>query len=137
MGGQEQHAFFGADGPGGFPGGHPGMRRGGPPKEVDNNKFYDLLEVKKDATNAQIKKAYHKKALKSHPDKGGDPEAFKAITEAYEVLMDKEKREIYNERGEEGLKDGPGGGQDIFEAMFGGGGGPGGRQRGPKKGKSV
>lgn len=45
-----------------------------PKKDVDTQKFYDLLEVPKDATMDQIKKAYRKKALKEHPDKGGDPD---------------------------------------------------------------
>ena len=122
----------------GMGGGHPGMRRPGPKKEVDNNKYYDLLGVDKKAQPNQIKKAYHKKALKEHPDKGGDPEKFKEITNAYEVLMDKDKREIYDQSGEEGLKEGGGGrgGADIFEAMFGGGM-PGRGPRGPQKGKSV
>merc|ERR1712159_105532 len=108
----------------GMGGGHPGMRRG-PPKEVDNTTYYKRLGVEKDASMAQIKKAYHKKALKEHPDKGGDPEKFKEITAAYEVLSDKEKREVYDKYGEEGLQEGRGGGPpgDIFEAMFGGGGG--------------
>ena len=67
---------FGMGG-GGFPGG--GMR-GGPRKEVDNKKYYDLIGVEKDATFDQIKKAYRKLAIKHHPDKGGDPEKFKEIT---------------------------------------------------------
>lgn len=66
-------------------GGHPGMGRA-PKKDVDTQKYYDLLGVDKKATHAQIKKAYHKKALKEHPDKGGDPEKFKEVTAAYEVL---------------------------------------------------
>ena len=72
-------------------------------KEVDNNKYYELLGVDKKAQLKDIKKAYHKLALKEHPDKGGDPEKFKLITAAYEVLSDKEKRDIYDEHGEEGL----------------------------------
>lgn len=64
--------FMGGGGgmPGGFPGG------GGRPKRgpVDNKKYYDLVGVDKDATFDQIKKAYRKKAIKMHPDKGGDPE---------------------------------------------------------------
>lgn len=123
----------------GMGGGHPGMHRR-EQKPVDNKRFYELLGVERDATPAQIKKSYHKKALKMHPDKGGDPDAFKEITAAYEVLMDKDKREIYETHGEEGLKEGMGrgggGGADIFEQMFGGGG-MGGRPRGPQKGKSV
>ena len=72
---------------GGMPGG-----RGGPKKEVDNSKYYDLIGVPKSATEQEIKKAYRKKALKEHPDKGGDPDKFKEITAAYEVLSDREKR---------------------------------------------
>ena len=76
--------FFG--GGGGFPfgdmddddfpgmgGGMPGQRRG-PPKEVDNSKLYDVLGLAKTASMEEIKKAYRKKAIKEHPDKGGDPE---------------------------------------------------------------
>ena len=115
---------------GGFPfeefaGMHGGMGgRGGPKKEVDNSKYYDLIGVSKNATEAEIKKAYRKKALKEHPDKGGDPEKFKELTAAYEVISDREKREIYDRHGEEGIKQGGGGGmggQDIFSQMFGGG----------------
>ena len=62
--------------------------------------------------------------MKEHPDKGGDPEKFKLITAAYEVLSDKDKRDIYDEHGEEGLQGGGGmGGGDIFSQMFGSGGG--------------
>ena len=60
--------------------------RGGPKKDVDNNKFYDLIGVPKTATTDEIKKAFRKLALKAHPDKGGDPEKFKEISVAYEVL---------------------------------------------------
>lgn len=128
---------------GGFPfeefaGMHGGMGgRRGPPKDVDTKKYYDLLGVEKDATLDQIKKAYRKRALKEHPDKGGDPEKFKEMTAAYEVLSDRDKRELYDKYGEEGVKQGGGmgGGADIFSQMFGGG--MGGRQQGPKKGKSV
>lgn len=76
----------------------------GPKKEVDTKKFYDLLGVEKTATLDQIKKAYRKLALKEHPDKGGNPEKFKEITNAYEVLSDRDKRELYDKYGEEGVK---------------------------------
>lgn len=98
-------AFFDFGG-GGFPfgGGFPGAGGGrSPPKEVDNKKFYDLLKVDKKATQDEIKKSFRKIALKEHPDKGGDPEKFKEITVAYEVLMDPKKRDIYDKYGEEGL----------------------------------
>ena len=52
-------------------------------KEVDTNKFYELLGVDKKATTEEIRKAFRKKALKEHPDKGGDPEKFKEVTGAY------------------------------------------------------
>ena len=70
--------------------------------------------------------------MKEHPDKGGDPEKFKELTAAYDVLCDKEKRDLYDKYGEDGVKQGgPGGmhGGDIFSQMFGGG--MGGRERGP------
>ena len=82
--------------------------------------YYGILGVKKTATDDEIKKAYRKMALKYHPDKNKSPGAedkFKDIAEAYEVLSDKNKREIFDKYGEEGLKAGGGGG---------GGPGPGG-----------
>merc|ERR1719436_1994451 len=113
---------------GGFPGmggDFPGMghKDRGRSKDVDTTKFYKLLEVDKNAGDAEIKKQYKKLAVKHHPDKGGDPEKFKEITHAYEVLSDSEKRSKYDKYGEEGV-DGEGGGDptDIFETFFGGGG---------------
>lgn len=117
-----------------------GGRRGGPKKEVDTNKFYEILGVTKDATSNDIKKAYRKMAIQHHPDKGGDPEKFKEITKAYEVLSDDDKRKTYNSYGEEGLE-GAGGGasdpSDIFNMMFGGGGGRAAGGGTKKKGKPV
>ncbi|KAJ4906731.1 DnaJ domain protein [Raphanus sativus] len=60
----------------------------------------------------------------NHPDKGGDPEKFKELAQAYEVLSDPEKREIYDEYGEDALKEGMGGGGgghdpfDIFSSSL-------------------
>ena len=56
-----------------------------------------------EASQAELKKSYRKKALALHPDKGGDPELFKEVTAAYEILADESKREMYDRFGEEGL----------------------------------
>ncbi|CAI5959610.1 unnamed protein product [Closterium sp. NIES-65] len=88
--------------------------------------------VPRSASEDQIKRAYRKLALKFHPDKNpGDEEAkkrFQEIGNAYEVLSDGEKRRIYDQHGEEGVKQhsaqqAAGGGQDIFSQFFGGFGG--------------
>ena len=75
--------------------------------------FYQILGISKGANDDEIKKAYRKLALKYHPDKNKTAQAeerFKQIAEAYEVLSDKKKRDIYDQYGEEGLKGGvPGG----------------------------
>jgi DnaJ family protein A protein 2 len=108
-------------------------------KEVDNKALYDMLEVPQTATTEEIKKAYKKKAMKHHPDKGGDPEKFKEISGAHEILTNAEKREIYDKYGLEGFKDGGAGGMDpfdIFGSLFGGmGGRPG--KGGPKQMKKT
>ena len=96
---------------------------------VKDTKYYDILEVKPGATDHDLKKAYRKLALKYHPDKNPDEgERFKLISQAYEVLSDSKKRQIYDEYGEEGIQGGGEGGgmhnpMDIFEMFFGGGGG--------------
>eukprot|EP00808_Paulinella_micropora_P001922 g24398.t1 len=85
----------------------------------------DLLGVSPDATTAQIGKAYRLQARKHHPDKGGNEDLFKKITHAYDVLNDEKKRKLYDQYGEEGLKDGgPGagggfGGFHPFADLFG------------------
>ncbi|KAG6868999.1 hypothetical protein C0993_005657 [Termitomyces sp. T159_Od127] len=112
---------------------------------VKETKFYDLLEVPPNASEADLKKAYRKKALRLHPDKGGDPELFKEVTHAYEILSDSDKRHIYDARGEAGLSESGGMGgmdpQDLFSQLFGGGGGffggGGSRQQGPRKTKDL
>ncbi|KAJ8899073.1 hypothetical protein K2173_010226 [Erythroxylum novogranatense] len=102
---------------------------------ISAKSYYDVLQVKKGASDEQIKRAYRKLALKYHPDKNqGNEEAskkFAEINNAYEVLSDSEKRGIYDRYGEEGIKQhmaagGRGGGmgmniQDIFSQFFGGG----------------
>merc|ERR1712048_1287038 len=96
---------------GGFPGmegGFPGKGGGRSSKNADTTKFYKLLDVDKNASEAEIKKAYRKLAVTHHPDKGGDPEKFKEITRAYEVLSDCDKRRKYDAGGEEAV-DGEGG----------------------------
>ena len=99
--------------------------------------YYEVLEVSKNANEAELKKAYRQKALKFHPDKNpGDQKAeekFKEASEAYDVLKDSEKRQIYDQFGHDGLKgrgfNGFSGFDDIFSQFgdifgdfFGGGG---------------
>ena len=62
--------------------------------------LYDLLGISRDASPDEIKKAYRKKAVIEHPDKGGDNERFQKIQEAYDVLTDEGKRNMYNQTGE-------------------------------------
>jgi molecular chaperone DnaJ len=112
------------------------------------SEFYALLGVARDASEAEIKKAYRKLAMEFHPDRNPAPEAeakFKEITEAYEVLRDPQKRAAYDRYGKAGLGGAAGGGYgfhhvDLSEALnifmrdFGGLGGfeslfGGGRQR--------
>lgn len=117
---------------------------------ADKRDYYEVLGVAKDASESEIKKAYHKKAKKYHPDLNpGDKEAeqkFKEVGEAYEVLSDKEKKTRYDQFGHAGVDPsygaggaggfgGFGGGGfsgggvdfgDIFETFFGGGFGGGG-----------
>ena len=59
--------------------------------------FYDVLGVKRDASDDEIKKAFRKLAQKHHPDAGGDEEKFKEISEAYDTLSDPEKRKEYDQ----------------------------------------
>ena len=93
-------------------------------KSDDENDFYKILGIKKDATDAEIKKAYRKLALKWHPDKNPNnreeaEEKFKKINEAYSVLSDKNKRRQYDMGGDFSFNFdfNP---DDIFKDFFGG-----------------
>jgi molecular chaperone DnaJ len=104
--------------------------------------YYQVLELKRTASDADIKKAYRRLAMKHHPDRNsGDAaaeESFKEAKEAYEVLSDPQKRAAYDQFGHAGLESGRGHGVDpgevfgdIFGEVFGdifGGGRRGGRQ---------
>jgi molecular chaperone DnaJ len=114
--------------------------------------YYSLLGVARNATDAEIKAAYRKLAMKHHPDRNpgdkGAEEKFRRINSAYEALSDSKKRKLYDQYGEAGVNGGGGGfgggqgfegfGQgvdvnevfgDLFENFFGGQGGGGGRRR--------
>lgn len=123
---------------GGMPGGMPG-RGGGGGEPPNTTELYEVLGVDKKADTSTIKKAYYKLARVKHPDKGGDPEEFKKIQAAWEVLKDDDKRAKYDKYGLEGLEGGdmPEGADDIFSALFGGRRRRGGGNTGPKKGPDV
>jgi molecular chaperone DnaJ len=100
------------------------------------SEFYDLLGISRDASEAEIKKAYRKLAMEYHPDRNSSVQAearFKEITEAYEVLRDPQKRARYDRYGKAGLGAGVGGfgfhhvdlseALNIFMRDFGGMGG--------------
>ncbi|XP_073666244.1 dnaJ homolog subfamily B member 6 isoform X3 [Tursiops truncatus] len=103
--------------------------------------YYEVLGVQRHASAEDIKKAYRKLALKWHPDKNPENKEeaerkFKQVAEAYEVLSDAKKRDIYDKYGKEGLNGGGGGGShfdgpfqfgftfrnpdDVFREFFGG-----------------
>lgn len=88
--------------------------------------FYSILNVPRSATAEEIKKAYRKLAMQYHPDKNpGDKKAeekFKELSEAYEVLSDQKKREMYDQFGHAGAQGFGGGGPFGGAGGFGGGG---------------
>ena len=117
-------------------------------------RLYEQLGVDRHASGDEIKRAYRKRAMQHHPDKGGDEEQFKQLTHAYEVLSDESHRQRYNMTGDEGLTPGNSDGgnghghhpfEDIFANIFGqqfgfsfkggggGGGGGGGEDERPVK----
>ena len=111
--------------------------------------YYESLGVAKNASDADIKKAYRRLAMKHHPDRNPDDKSaedkFKEAKEAYEILSDSKKRASYDQFGHAGVQGGaqggPGGGfggfdfsdiGDIFGDIFGGGRG---RRQGPQRGQ--
>jgi len=89
--------------------------------------LYDVLDLPRDASSSDVKRAYRRKAREHHPDAGGDEERFKEVTRAYEVLSDPERRRRYDRFGDEGNGSGRGadpfggfgGIGDVIDAFFG------------------
>ena len=100
-------------------------------------KYYDVLGVPQNASKDELRKAYKKLAVQHHPDKGGNEDKFKEVSQAYEVLSDDDKRRLYDQVGDAGFQEmngagpgGQGGGgmggmygygmdpNDIFQQMF-------------------
>ena len=81
---------------------------------------YKILGISRDATKNDIKKAYRKLAVEYHPDKGGDENKFKQVSEAYSILADENKKRKYEARQQEAqFGDVFSGFGDIFESFFG------------------
>ena len=109
-----------------------------PNEKMPSDDYYEILGVDKNADDETLKKAYRKLALKYHPDRVKEADKtkaekeFKRVSEAYDVLSDKEKRRVYDQVGPEGLKGGfPGfnasgagqrDAQDIFNMFMNSGG---------------
>lgn len=109
--------------------------------------YYETLKIKKSASKREIEVAYRRLAARYHPDSNKEEDAhakFKECTEAFEVLSDPQKKQLYDQYGHEGVQNGFGGGfsgfgggdpfdlGDIFGAFFGG------RQtQGPRRGRKI
>ncbi|MGL6073831.1 MAG: molecular chaperone DnaJ [Fimbriiglobus sp.] len=115
--------------------------------------YYEVLSVSRSASEDEVKKAYRKLAMQYHPDRNaGDAEAadkFKEATEAYEILSDGQKRQLYDRHGHAAFQNGGGGGGaggmpvdlgdifgDLLGSFFGGGSGQR-RRQGPQRGQDV
>lgn len=68
------------------------------------HKYYDIMDIPRNASLTQVKQAYRKKALSAHPDKGGDTKTFQNLSEAYSVLSNPELRQFYNAYGNKDFK---------------------------------
>ena len=124
--------------------------------------YYEILDVGRDASEDEIKRSYRKLAVKYHPDKNpgnkSAEELFKEATEAYEVLKDPQKRQLYDQYGHAGLRGAGAGGFGGFESfdlgdalrafmrdfggfgfddIFGFGGSRSGRDAGPQRGQDL
>ncbi|MDO9622840.1 MAG: molecular chaperone DnaJ [Pseudomonas sp.] len=115
--------------------------------------YYEVLGVERGASEAELKKAYRRLAMKHHPDRNPDDKAsedmFKDANEAYEVLSDAGKRAAYDQYGHAGVDPqmggggGPGGANfsdifgDVFSDFFGGAGGRGGQRGGAQRGSDL
>ena len=87
-------------------------------KNVDASEYYDILGVPKSADPKSIRSAYRKLAKTAHPDKGGDAETFKLISEAYSVLSDKDKRKMYDQFGKDGVNGNASQNRNPFSMFF-------------------
>lgn len=102
---------------------------GAGPGADEGESFYDVLGVERDASQAAIKRAYYRMAVRYHPDKNPDDphaeEMFKKISEAYQILSDEKKKELYDKYGKSAVGlDQQGGAMDatlLFGVLFGAG----------------